>query len=82
MNHKDELKTIIISALDKPRGVIYTVSGSEPSKRQLATAALISAKRELLPDMPELINVTIRPVPNNPDEIAIIRITPGEFIDV
>lgn len=82
MNHKDELKTIIISALDKPRGVIYTVSGSEAGKRQLAMAALISAKRELLPDMPELINVTVRPVPNNPDEIAIIRITPGELIEV
>lgn len=82
MNRKDELKTELVAALSKPHGTILTVSGSEPGRRQLAIAALINAKRELLPDMPELINITIKPVPSNPDEIAIIRLRPGEFLDV
>lgn len=83
MNRKDELKHIITTALDTPKGVIYTVTGDEQGKRNLAIAALISAKRELQPDLPEVINIRIQPVPNNPDEIAIIRIQPGEeLIDV
>ena len=82
MNQRDDLKAMITGALDKPLGVILTVSGDEPGRRQLALAALIAAKRELLPDLPEVINIVIKPSSANPDEIAIIRITPGELIDV
>ncbi len=82
MNRKDELKSIIISALDKPRGLILNITGDEPGQRQLAISALIAAKRELLPDLPELVNLTIKPVPSNPSEIAIINIKPGDFLDV
>lgn len=82
MNRKDELKHILTTALDTPKGVIYTVSGDEVGRRNLAISALITAKRELLPDIPEMINIVIKPVPNNADEIAIMRITPGELIEV
>lgn len=81
MNRKDELKNELIQALDSTRGRILTVTGDEPGRRQLAVAALISAKRELQPDIPEMINIRILPVPSNPDEIAIIKINPREFIE-
>lgn len=81
-NRTEELKALIIQSLDTPQGIILSVSGDEPGRRQLAMAALVSAKRELLPDVVEVINIVIKPVPNNPDEIAIIRIRPGELIDV
>lgn len=82
MNHKDELKAILVSALDTPKGTIYTVTGNEPGRRQLAIAALTSARRELLPDVPEMVNIRIQPVPNNNEEIAIIKIPTEEPIDV
>lgn len=82
MNRKDELKAAIMQALDTPAGVIYEVTGDEPSRRQLAVSALISAKRELLPDVPEAINIHIKPVPGEPDQIAIIHIRPQELLDV
>lgn len=82
MNHKDELKAIITSALNTPKGVIYTVTGSEPGRRNSAIAALITAKRELQPDLAEVINIRIQPVPNNADEIAIVLVNPAELIDV
>lgn len=81
-NRKDELKAAIMRALDSPRGHIFKVTGDEPGRRRLAIAALITAKRELQPDVPELINVVIKPVNGKEDEIAIIKVTPGEFLDV
>lgn len=82
MNRTDQLKAAIMQALDSPDGVIYSVTGTEASRRQLAVSALISAKRELLPDVPDVINIHIRPVPGEPDQIAIIKIRPQELLDV
>lgn len=81
-NRKDELKTLLTSALNKPNGIFVSVSGDEPGRRQLAISALIAAKRELLPDVVELLNVTIKPNPQNENEIAIIHVRPGELIEV
>lgn len=73
-NRKEHLQALIIQALDTPKGTILTVSGDQIGRRQLAIAALTSAKRELLPDVPEVINITIRAVAGNDDEIAIIHL--------
>lgn len=82
MNRKEHLKSQLVAALDTPNGIIVTVTGEEPGRRQLAIAALIAAKRELLPDVVEMINIVIKPVPTNPDEIAILYVKPGEFLEV
>jgi len=79
-NRKEELKALLVQALNTPKGTILTVTGDKSSRRQLAIQALLSARRELQPDVPELINLRIQVVPNNPDEIAIILIQ--EQIDV
>ena len=73
MNRIDELKTIIVKALETPNGFLLSVTGGERNKIQAALAALTAAKRELLPDFPELLNIQFRRLPDQ-DTIAIYRI--------
>ena len=72
MNRQDELKNALLQSLTSPNGVIYKIDGDQANQRQAAMAALITAKRELLPDEPDLINVRIQFVPGAPNEIAIV----------
>lgn len=76
MNRAEELKSALLGALNTPSGTVYKVIGDQPNQRQLAMSALITAKRELLPDNPEMINIRIQFIPGNPDEIAIVYLRP------
>lgn len=74
MNRSEELKALLMLALDSPKGVITEVTEGEQNRRQVAIAALTAAKRELLPDFPELLNVQIRPMPGTESQIVIFKI--------
>lgn len=63
---------LILSALDTPHGIVLTVTGDEPNARSLAISALSATKRELLPDHPTLLNLTIRPLSGSSNEIALL----------
>jgi hypothetical protein len=77
-NHQDELKTFLISALDSEFGKIFQVTGGTPNKKQNAVTALQAAKRELLPDMPEMLDLSIKPVPGSEDLIAVVKLNNPE----
>lgn len=70
-----------MQALQTPDGLVFRVEGSEPNKRQLCIAALSAAKRELLPDVPEMLDLIFKPVPHSPNEVAIIRLKPNGEAD-
>ena len=78
MNRTAELKALISKALDTPNGIILKVFGGESNRRQNAVTALLSAKRELIPDMPEVLDLSIKPVPGKEDEIAIKKLNSPE----
>ena len=63
-----------MSALDTPKGVITEVTGDQIGRRQLAIAALHTARRDLQPDVPEMVNIVIRAVPGTENQIAIIKL--------
>ena len=73
-NRKDDLKGLLTRALQSTQGIILKLTGSEPGQRQSAIAALTAAKRELLPDIPEMLDLQVRAIPGREDEIAIIKL--------
>lgn len=76
MNRSTDLAALLLSALDTPLGILAEVSGSSANRRTNAIAALQATKRELLPDHPEMLNIVIKPMPGNPDTIAIRLLPP------
>lgn len=73
-NRSAELKALISQALDTPNGIIAKVFGGDNNARTNAITALNAAKRELIPDLPEVLNLQIKAVPGRKDEIAIKKI--------
>lgn len=74
MNRREELKALLQQALNAPRGVLLTVTGSEPNRRQNALASIQALRRELVAHEPEMLNLQVRLVPNSDSLIAIIKI--------
>jgi len=75
VNRPEELKAILLKALDEPHCLIVKVDGGGPAKRQTAIVALQAAKRELLPDEPRMLNIQIRALSGSQDEIAIVHLS-------
>lgn len=73
-NRSAELKAIISQALDTPKGIILKVFGGDNNARTNAITALNAAKRELIPDLPQVLDLQIKAVPGKKDEIAIKKI--------
>lgn len=73
VNRADELKALLVKALESPEGIILTVSGGERNKIQSALSALSAARRELMIDLPEIINVQLKRIPGR-EEIALVRL--------
>lgn len=77
-NRPDELKALLMQALETQGGVILRVTGGERNRITAALSALSAARRELMVDVPQMLNVKILRVPGR-DEIAIkILQDPGE----
>lgn len=77
-NRSAELKALISQALETPRGIILKVFGGESNARTNAITALNAAKRELIVDLPEVLDLQIKPVPGRKDEIAIKKLNNPE----
>lgn len=73
VNRSDELKALLVKALESSDGIILAVSGGERNKIQSALSAISAARRELMIDIPEIINVQVKRIPGR-DEIALVRL--------
>lgn len=73
-DRREKLQGLLMRALETPNGIIVSVTGDGLGKRQNAITALHSIKRELLPDVPQLLDIQIKPVAGRPDEIAIQKL--------
>lgn len=69
MNKKSELKELLLMALDSPTGLRAVITTGDANRAQLALAALKAAKRELVEEEPDAINLVIKQI--RKDEIAI-----------
>lgn len=69
MNKKSELKSILLMALDSPTGLRAVITTGDANRCQLALAALKAAKRELVEEEPEALDLIIKQI--RKDEIAI-----------
>lgn len=65
-------------ALTAPHGIILRLEGgdSELPNRQTAISSLQALKRQLTADIPEMLNLQIKPVPGDPTAIAIQHLKP------
>lgn len=79
MNRPEELKELLLQTLQTPLGLIMTIKGGRANKRQLAISALSMAKRDLLSTHPQVSNITIKPVPGQPDQIALKHLPSLDF---
>ncbi len=71
---REELKELLLKALDEPLGLVFTIEGGRTGTRPLVLAALAAAKRELSLDLKEVLELSFKPVPGTMDEIAIVRV--------
>lgn len=78
MNRSTHLASILLSALDTTYGLRLKITGSCPKRRAQAISALQAAKRELIPDHPETLNLVIKAFPGTDDIIAIRLLPPQE----
>ena len=74
MNRTDEIKALLLKALETPLGIIVRLIGTEPGQRQSAITTLTTVKRDLRVDVPEMLDLQIQGVPGNQELIAIKRI--------
>lgn len=73
---RHDLAAILLAALDVPYGLLVITSGTAPNRRSQAISALQAAKRELVPDHPEVLNLVIKPYPGSDGLIAIRHLPP------
>lgn len=75
MNRTDDLILLIAQALATAHGILLVVTGNGPNRRSQAITVLTAAKRSMIPDYPDALNLNIRPVPGTDDQIALVRLS-------
>lgn len=80
-DRQNKLKDLLIKAANSEHGMVLEVLSSNLMDRKTAIAALNAAKRDLIPEIPSIINLSVQAHPGNPAEIAILNIKPPEEIE-
>ena len=73
-SNQEYLQGLLMRALESRFGIILTIRGSEADQRQSALNALLSARRALQADEPNMLNLRIKPHPTNPNQIIIQKL--------
>lgn len=74
VSRRQELQGLLMRALDVSPGLKLRVEGSAPNSRSLTIAALQAAKRELILEVPALLDLQIRALPYTKDAIALFKL--------